>query len=131
MANILSLGLDASLMETRHKVLERTGARVLSTTPELAFRMLGELQFAVVVICHTVSEEDIVNLCRLVERFCPCSRVVVLETHASSFLGCDRSLAFDWHRGPNAFVELVRDLLTMPIPRLAQDLVPLTETQAA
>lgn len=132
MAKILSVGLDASLLETRHKVLRLTGAEVISARPELAFRLIEEQEFGLVLICHTVPEDVCVRLCRALDRCCPEIPIVLLEGPAVRALpGSAKARGFDWQRGPGALVELAKGLLSALRPTAAEHPAMLSVAQAA
>ncbi len=81
MAKILLVGLDAGLLETRHQVLRLTGAEVISARAELAFRLIEEQKFGMVLVCYTVPEDVRERLCTALDRCCAGSWVVLLERH--------------------------------------------------
>jgi hypothetical protein len=55
---ILSVGEDFDLLKTRAEVLRRTGANVLCSSGRSALKFIGEWEFDLIVLCHTVAQED-------------------------------------------------------------------------
>ncbi len=78
MGKILSIGLDAPLLFTREMVLRQTGAEVWSAKVEPALALVQSQFFDVVLLCHTLSEQDVLQLSKLLDLFWPVSRVVLL-----------------------------------------------------
>ena len=78
MGKILSVGLDRSLLFTREMVLQQTGAEVWSAGVEPALALMQSDFFNVVLLCHTLSEQDVLQISKLLDLFWPVSRVVLL-----------------------------------------------------
>ncbi len=93
-------------------MLHRSGAEVFSARAEAALVLLDSQYFDLVVLCHTLSTRDIVRICRLVKLFWPRSRMLMVskigDTHMQT---CDPDIVFPWRTGPQALLELTRDLL--------------------
>jgi CheY-like chemotaxis protein len=58
MHTILSVGEDFDLLRTRADVLRRTGANVLCASGGSALKFIGEWEFDLIVLCHTVRQSD-------------------------------------------------------------------------
>ncbi len=78
MAHILAVGLDTALLTTRGLVLLRTGADVLTCGPEHALKLLQTNFFDIVVLCHTLPEDDLDRICRTLARSRPKTRIIFI-----------------------------------------------------
>ncbi len=83
MGKILSVSLDTSLLFTREMVLRRTGAEVWSAKIEPAVTLMQSEFFDVVLLCHTLPDEDVLHITKLLELFWPNSRVLLVGERSS------------------------------------------------
>ncbi len=84
MGKILSVGLDTSFLFTREMVLRQTGAEVWSAKVEPALILAQSQFFDVVLLCHTLPDQDILHISKLFDLFWPVSRVLLLGERANS-----------------------------------------------
>ncbi len=81
MAKVLMVGCDTSLLEARLQVLQLTGVEVISARSELAFRLIEEQRFGMVMICYTVPEDVRERLCTALDQCCSECWVILLGRH--------------------------------------------------
>jgi PleD family two-component response regulator len=55
---ILAVGEDNGLLKTRAEVLRKTGANVLCSSGTAAFKYITEWEFDLIVLCHSVPQQD-------------------------------------------------------------------------
>lgn len=58
MLTILAVGEDFDLLKTRAEILSKTGANVLCSSGAAALKFLAEWEFDLVVLDHTVRQQD-------------------------------------------------------------------------
>ena len=76
-ANILSLGNDERLLQTRAGVLRLTGCEVISTSPARAARLLAEKRFSLAVFGHTLPDRDTAELALLTRERSPKTKLLL------------------------------------------------------
>ncbi len=112
MGKVFTIGRDINLLHTRSLVLEQTGAEVYGARLEPALTLLEAQFFDVIVLCHTLSEQETLRVCKLVELFWPLTRLVFIGELGRNYLSASRlDAAFPWRLGPDALVGLVRSML--------------------
>ena len=117
MGNVLAIGHDIHLLHTRSLVLEQTGAEVYGARLEPALALLEAQFFDVVVLCHTLSEQETLRVCKLVELFWPLTRLVFIGEIGQRYLSASRlDAAFPWRLGPDALITLVESMLREDSP---------------
>jgi DNA-binding response OmpR family regulator len=77
MCTILAIGHDEELLNTRSAVLRRCNAGVIAARPSEATEILKAGRFDLVVLCHTLSTEDMKKLVSLAHQ--QASYIQVLE----------------------------------------------------
>jgi DNA-binding response OmpR family regulator len=65
MRTILAISKDDSLLVTRAAVLRRTNAEVIAAKANEAKKLLKERRFDLVVLCHTLSPEETLEIASL------------------------------------------------------------------
>jgi DNA-binding NarL/FixJ family response regulator len=112
MANILSVSVEPALLYTRGLVLERTGAFVESVTPDKALPLIRTCCFDVVVICHSLPQEDAEQVCNQARECHPTSKILLME---SPYISHPPAVQFDYRvsldDGPSFLVSAARNLL--------------------
>ncbi len=121
MGKILAVGADLALLHTRGLVLEQTGAELYGAQMEPALALLQAEFFDVVVLCHTLSEQDTLRVCTLVELFWPLTRLIFIGELGVRYRSASRlDAAFPWRLGPGALIELTRSMLCDVSPLLGK-----------
>jgi len=77
MCTILAVGHDEGLLNTRSAVLRRCNAGVIAARPSEAIEILKAGRFDLIVLCHTLSTEDMNKLVLLAHQ--QASDIPVLE----------------------------------------------------
>ena len=112
MGKVLAIGSDIDLLHTRSLVLEQTGAEVYGARLEPALTLLEAQFFDVVVLCHTLSEQEALRVCELAELCWPLTRLVFIGELGRRSLSASRlDAAFPRRLGPDALVSLVQSML--------------------
>ena len=112
MGNVLTIGHDINLLHTRSLVLEQTGTEVYGARLEPGLALMESNFFDVVVLCHTLSEQDTLRVCKLAELFWPLTRLVFIGELGRHYLSASRlDAAFPWRLGPEALIQLVQSML--------------------
>lgn len=115
--NILLFGVDPQLMETRRMVLVKAGFRVHTALRMAEFERAGDQASPdVVVLCHTLSEEDCVVALDIAERQWPAARRLVLVAGNQSIPERARKYAWEAAEGPARLVAQVGQLARTPNP---------------
>ena len=115
MPTILAVSQDAGLLITRTAVLRRCHAEVMAAKAEEAI-LLKTRQFDLVVLCHTLSPEDMDELVSLAHWLTNDS--YSLEVLKINDLNWGRSKHAD-DIAPSQPEALVQKVLEMPAPRVA------------
>jgi CheY-like chemotaxis protein len=112
MANILSVSAEPALLYTRSLLLERTGAFVESACPEDALLLLESFPVDLVVLCHSLVDEDAQQLCRDARLGSASSKVLLIESPVKTPLA---RLAADYcvslEDGPSGLIHAAQCLL--------------------
>ncbi len=121
MQKILCVGLDARLLYTRNLVLQQTGAEVYSAKVEPALALLEAQYFDVLVLCHSLAEQDLDRVCRTASLFWPVTRLLLMRdadapTSARCFhvTGCSSQLS------PDMLLKQVENLLQSATPNVVR-----------
>ena len=90
MLTILAVGEDFDLLKTRAEILRRTGANVLCSSGAAAMKFIDEWEFDVIVLGHSVGEQDAIRITEATHW--PGSKTLVLllvagETQEPAFEG--------------------------------------------
>lgn len=62
MLTILAISEDFQLLKTRAEVLRETGANIVCSTGAAALKFIAEWEFSLIVLCHSVSYRDAVQI---------------------------------------------------------------------
>jgi len=76
---VVSVGNDRKLLELRERVIQLTGLRVQSLTPEEAGELAHSRESYIWVFCNTVELDPLTYLASTVRRYSPESRLVLIE----------------------------------------------------
>ena len=99
MCTILAVGKDGDLLSTRARVLRQTHAEVLSATVDEALRILKARPVNLVVLCHTLSEREMMAMASLARQRDPATRIfqliAVRSEDSSPGLAADAALTAD------------------------------------
>ncbi len=68
MTTILAVGQDAGLLSSRAAVLRRSRAEVITTNFRDAVKTLTDQRFDLVILCHTLSSEEMIEVGRTAHR---------------------------------------------------------------
>ncbi|WP_213806854.1 hypothetical protein [Granulicella sp. dw_53] len=68
MLSILAIGRDERLLDTRSAVLRRTKAEVTQAKPEAGVRLLQTTRFDLVILCHSLSLEESIEIAEAAHR---------------------------------------------------------------
>jgi DNA-binding response OmpR family regulator len=91
MATILAVGQDEGLLSSRSAVLRKCNVEVITARPSEAREILVAQKFDLLVLCHTLSSDDMNDLVQLARQ--QTSDIQVLEVL--------RKTEFSWDRGPS------------------------------
>jgi CheY-like chemotaxis protein len=83
MQKILVAGQDARLLATRAEVLKKTGADVVSCTASEALKLLESETVDLVVLCHSLSEEEVERIAHKAHERGQRTRVLVVVPEVS------------------------------------------------
>ena len=112
MGKILSVGRDPALLRTRHAVLQQTGAEVCSATSEEALRLLELGYFDLLILCHSLTDASVAELCQVLAIRWPVTWAVLLGRHRRSIAKIeDRAVVLMDYPPPNLLLETARLLL--------------------
>jgi hypothetical protein len=114
MRTILAISQDDSLLITRAAVLRKTNAEVIAAKANEAKKILESRRFDLVVLCHTLSPEETLEIASLVHRqtiAVPVLKVISNTEFASEwrFIGPCSAASCD----PKILVETVAELLNI------------------
>jgi len=114
MRTILSISQDDGLLLTRTAVLRRTDAEVIAARADEAKTILKKRRFDLVVLCHSLSPEDTLEIASLARHqtiAVPVLRVVSKTDFVSewAFVAPDAAASCD----PRVLVEKVAELLNV------------------
>jgi DNA-binding response OmpR family regulator len=116
MRTILAISQDERLLSTRAKVLRRANAEVIEARADEAKRILNARQFDLVVLCHSLTVEETLEIASLAHRqtiAIPILKVVSNTESASewTFIVPDAVASCD----PRVLVEKVAELLNVSL----------------
>jgi DNA-binding response OmpR family regulator len=86
MSAILAVGQDEELLATRAAVLRYAEKNVTIALPRDAAKILGDKQFDLVVLCHTLSPKEMIEVVTVAHRVHPGIRVLQMTPLTSSDL---------------------------------------------
>ena len=78
MCTILAVGKDIDLLYTRSRVLSQTGADIVMGNLDEALRILKARPIDLVVLCHTLSQPEMVEIASLARQRNPATRMLQL-----------------------------------------------------
>ena len=84
MSKILLTGQDVRLLETRSAVLKKTGAEVIYCDGSQVFNVMGSERPDLVVLCHSLIEEEAEAIADKVHECCPGARVLLVVSQVIS-----------------------------------------------
>jgi hypothetical protein len=110
--SIFLYGRDTQLLETRRWVLERSGARVWSSTEIIGLlQVAGDQQIDLFILCHSLSPEECDNALALAHTRWPQAESLIL---LAGYCGCHTGASdhvVDTGRGPAYLLETVSKLM--------------------
>ena len=113
-AVILIFGRDSTLLETRGWLLGRTGALILSATSLIETEKIAAgHKISLLVICHSVSQEDCEQLLSVVDRLQPGVRKLLMTANTSLGPLGQKERTLSAFAGPEALLETVGTLLSV------------------
>jgi DNA-binding NtrC family response regulator len=116
MCTILAIGQDADLLSTRSAVLRRCYARVVAAHVSEARKLLKAERFDLVVLCHTVSSQEMNELVLLARRQASDSQVLEILKATEIEGGRVPSDADDVAASrPETMIAKVREMLRVPV----------------
>jgi CheY-like chemotaxis protein len=111
---ILTVGHDDALLVTRAALLRTTPATVVAAKAQEALKLLKEKQFDLVILCHTLSPEEMIAVASLAHHQQIGTRVLKLVS--GEFVGVPtNSVAADDEAicEPKSLVAKVSEMLTL------------------
>lgn len=113
MSKILLAGNDLRLLSTRAPILAKTKASVVSCNAMEAMTILETEIFDLVVLCHSLTEKQAVEITEVVHRRLPKTRVLMIVSDISQERS-DGQLAFDETSSPypDDLIRRTSELLT-------------------
>jgi DNA-binding response OmpR family regulator len=114
MCTILAIGQDEELLNTRSAVLRRCNAGVIAARPSEAIEILKAARFDLVVLCHTLSTEDMKKLVSFAHQ--QASDIQVLEVLQASAPSWGRARSGADDTSPSNPVSLVAKVIEMCAP---------------
>jgi DNA-binding response OmpR family regulator len=85
MFRILLAGSDCRLLATRAAVLSKTGAAVVYGNPMETLNMLDREAFDLVVLCHTLAEEDVAVIVDKVHRKISGAKILMVTSELDGY----------------------------------------------
>jgi CheY-like chemotaxis protein len=111
MRTILVVGEDEALQNTRSALLRQVGTEVLSASVANAARTLTMRRFDLVVICHSLSLEEKIDITTLAHRPKAGTRVLQLVCPHDKELNEEHIADVSVGADPKTFVDKVTELL--------------------
>jgi hypothetical protein len=109
---ILIFGRDSTLLETRGWLLERTGALILSATSLLETEgIAAQYNISVLVICHSVSQDDCEHLLTAMNRIQPKVKKLLMTANTSLGPLGQEEQTLSAFAGPAALLDRVHAML--------------------
>ena len=133
MKQILAVGADPSLLYTRGLLLERSGAAVTTTTCDQALPLLAGSTFTLLVLCHSLSDREVCDVCLAARRGGGRANILLLETPGGALRNpVEVDGRFTLDEGPQLFIRTVESLLAEPAEssRAGANIVPFPDATA-
>src|SRR6266705_2264956 len=90
---LLSLGFNPDLLNIRNSILRKAGYSVQATTsPQKAITLLVDGDFDLVIMCHTILENDRGELLRAIKSVKPSAKVLVVRQDGELAKGADATI---------------------------------------
>jgi hypothetical protein len=119
MGTILAVGQDQGLLATRAAVLRKCDAGVVEARPSEAIKILKAQQFDLVVLCHTLSAEEMTELIGLAHLQASDSQVLEVLNATEVGWGHLPSGADDMALSqPDTLIAKVTEMLSVPAHRV-------------
>lgn len=108
---ILTFGHDSSLLRTREMLLSRDGFEVVSATERSeAIRLMSEQHVDLLILCHTVRDQERQSMLSLTHTPGHTTKALVLLTGTSSFIDAGLHPVLCTIDGPGSLLATVHDL---------------------
>lgn len=115
---VLSCGHDPLLLKTRDLILSRDGFRVINATgADHAQRILAGESVSLLLLCHTLSEEEFKSLLTAARALRPPPGVLALTANTFNSLTPSADAVFDTCDGPGEFLAAVHGLIDKTVAR--------------
>ena len=88
MFRILLAGSDSRLLATRAAVLLKTGAAVVHCNPIKALEILDREEFDLVVLCHSLQQEDVAVIVDKVHQKTPDAKILMVTSALDGYEPC-------------------------------------------
>jgi CheY-like chemotaxis protein len=116
MCTILAIGQDEELLYTRSAVLRKCNAGVITARPSEATEILKAGRFDLVVLCHTLSTEDMNKLVSLAHQASDMQVLEILKASAPSWERARSGADDTAPSNPASLVAKVIEMMCAPVP---------------
>lgn len=124
MERILLVGEDFALLATRAAVLAKTVSNITCCNPSEFFEQLPRDEFALVVLCHSLSDDLLISIAAEIHRRWPQARIVYLSKNMARSLPLERNVDAHATADPRKLVDTVAVLLGKPVQSLKAQVDP-------
>jgi DNA-binding NtrC family response regulator len=112
-SSVLVYGRDATLLEVRRLVLERVGLHVsIATKSTDVQRMISAEQIDLLIVCHTIAEEETGKVLSVMHKLRPKMKGLILTVQIASLTDRAGDEMLSTVDGPVALIETVNKMLT-------------------
>jgi|SRR5438270_6384895 len=112
MCRILLAGNDSRLLATRAAVLAKTGADVVYSNPMETLEILDRETFDLVVLCHTLAEEEVAVFADKVHQKIPGAKILMVTSELGGYgMHADSKIDATSMPEPAHLVALAKELL--------------------
>jgi hypothetical protein len=125
MERILLVGEDFALLATRAAVLAKTASNITCCNPSEFFEQLPRDEFALVVLCHSLSDDLLVSIAAEIHRRWPQARIVYLSKNMAQPLPVERDVTALATADPRKLADTVAVLLGKPVQSVKAHAQPL------
>lgn len=113
---VLAVGYDPLLLDTRSRVLQNAGYTVVSARSlRQALTQFHEGDFDLVVLCHSIPEEDRRQFACLIREHSSCTPIVFVSSGLGQY---DRTADLTTENNPDDFISALREILSRSRERL-------------
>lgn len=111
LSSVLIFGRDTSLLDTRALILARAGYLVLTATDALeANRILASQPIHLLILCHTLADEERRNVLSVAHASQPALRTLALVANAAHYAADSPEAILSTLDGPRTLLAAVHEL---------------------